>query len=69
MNKKTKRIALIMLSILILVGLTIYNITYVNPYDFTVRKETIKSSKIDDNTNGLIIAYFSPDFRTSFSII
>lgn len=59
MNKKTKRITLIILSILILVGLTIYNITYVNPYDFTVRKETIKSSKIDDNTNGLIIAYFS----------
>lgn len=59
MNKKFKRIIISIISIIIFIGLTVYNVKYINPYDFTVRKETIKSSKIDDNTNDLIVAYFS----------
>lgn len=45
--------------VIVVISLSIYNIKYINPYDFTVRKETIKSAKIDDYTDGLIVAYFS----------
>lgn len=59
MNKKIKRIITCVILVIIFIVLSIYNINYINPYDFTIREETIKSNKIDDNTNGLIIAYFS----------
>ncbi len=59
MNKKTKRILISLISIIIFIALSFYNIKYINPYDFVVREESIKSSKIDDNSNNLIVAYFS----------
>lgn len=59
MNKKAKKIIISLVSIIIFIVLTFYNVKYINPFDFVVREETIKSSKIDENTNDLIIAYFS----------
>ena len=59
MNKKLKKILSIILLTITGLLLTIYNIKYINPYDFTVREEIIKSKKIDDNIDGTIIIFFS----------
>ncbi len=64
--KKIRKIITTTILFILFLALSIYNIKYINPYDFTVREETIKSNKIDSNTNNLIVAYFSDIHYGSF---
>lgn len=57
--KKTWKIIIRILLVILFILLCVYNVTVVNTKDITVRKETIKSGKIDSNIDGLLVAYFA----------
>lgn len=59
MMKKTWKIIIRVLLCIIFILLCAYNITYINTTDIRLREETIKSSKVDANIDGLTIIYFS----------
>lgn len=59
MMRKTARIIISILVSILAIVLFIYNMVIVNTSVITVREETISSSKIDSNIDGLIVAYFS----------
>lgn len=59
MMKKTWKIIIGILVSILFILLCIYNMTVTNTTDIKVREETITSSKIDSNIDGLIVAYFS----------
>ena len=48
-----------LLSILIVLALLLINAFMINPHQIQVREEVIKSTKIDDKADGLLIAFFS----------
>lgn len=58
MKKASKIIISILLTIAIIL-IFVYNMLVTNTSVITVREETIKSSKIDSNIDGLIVAYFA----------
>ncbi|MBR3228588.1 MAG: hypothetical protein IKF68_08615 [Erysipelotrichaceae bacterium] len=56
MKKKGLFISIII--VIALIALTVYNALAINPHDIKVREETLHSSKISEEMDGLLIAYF-----------
>ena len=54
-----KRVLCILFVFALVVFLMYYNATNINTKQINVRKEILKSDKIDDDVDGLLIAYFS----------
>ena len=54
-----KKIATVLLAICILTALAYVNAVSVNTKQLSLREETLLSGKIDEDTDGLLIAYFS----------
>ena len=54
-----KRISIIILSILIIGLLSYFNAFYINTNQIQVRQEKLQSTKIDEDLDGFLIAYFS----------
>ena len=54
-----KKIILIFLIVLCLIGTVIYKSVYYNPHNLTIRTEEIKSSKIDSSLDGTRLVYFT----------
>ncbi|MDO4940453.1 MAG: hypothetical protein Q4E33_02025 [Erysipelotrichaceae bacterium] len=61
-----KKIVIISSAILCLVGLCLCNAYIVNPKQLKVREETLSSTKIDNDLDGLIIVYFSDLYYGKF---
>lgn len=61
-----KRIIVISLSVLCVIGLTFYNATKVNTRQLIIREETVYSDKIDEDLDGFLIAFFSDVCYGSF---
>ena len=61
-----KRIIVISLSVLCVIGLTFYNATKVNTRQLKIREETVNSDKIDEDLDGFLIAFFSDVCYGSF---
>ena len=57
----------IILTILITIGLLIYNAIVINPQEVKVREVNIKTNKISKDNEGLIIAYFSDTHYGEFT--
>ena len=55
----TKKIIIIVLSVLCLLAISYVNATKANPNQLKVRQETIRSEKIDEETDGFLIVFFS----------
>lgn len=56
---KTKKIVIIIVSFLLIIGVAAYNATQTNVNNISLREETIESNKINDSFDGFIVAYFS----------
>ena len=54
-----KKIILIILIVLCLIGTVVYKSVYYNPHNLTLRTEEIKSSKIDSSLDGTRLVYFT----------
>ena len=54
-----KKIILIILIVLCLIGTVVYKSVYYNPHNLTIRTEEIKSSKIDSSLDGTRLVYFT----------
>ena len=54
-----KKIITILLSLLLVGGITYYNAAYVNCRTFSIREETLRSKKISKDLDGLLICCFS----------
>ena len=54
-----KKILTVVLAVAILIGLTYVNAVMINTKQFSLREEALSSEKIDDDTDGLLIAFFS----------
>lgn len=54
-----KKILAILLGLLIIIGICVVNARYINTNQLYVREEIIYTSKLDENSNDILIAYFS----------
>ncbi len=61
-----KKIIVISLSVLCVIGLAFYNATEVNTRRLRIREETVRSNKIDEDLDGFLIAFFSDVCYGSF---
>ncbi|MBQ3295776.1 MAG: hypothetical protein IJH00_04800 [Erysipelotrichaceae bacterium] len=55
----TKKIVIIVLSILSVLGICCFNAVKANPNQLRVRQETIRSAKISEDLDGFLIVFFS----------
>lgn len=55
----TKKIIIIVLSVLCLIAISYVNATKANPNQLKARQETIRSEKINEETDGFLIVFFS----------
>ena len=61
-----KKIIVVSLSVLCMIGLAFYNATEVNTRQLKIREETVRSNKIDKDLDGFLIAIFSDVCYGSF---
>lgn len=61
-----KKIIIISVTVLVLIGLCICNAFIVNPKQIKVREEIISSNKIDEDLDGTLIVYFSDLYYGKF---
>lgn len=54
-----KKILIVFFSLLLIGAACFYNAVNVNPTQFKIREETIISSKIDEDLDGFLVAYFT----------
>lgn len=62
-----KKIVIILLCLSLAAFAAYYNATHINTRQLTVREETIYSAKIDDDIDGLLVAYFTDLYFGEFS--
>ena len=62
----SKKIILALLTLSIFIGISYYNATVINTKQISTKQETLKSNKIDEDIDGLLIAYFSDLYYGSF---
>lgn len=64
---KYKKWIITIVIVSLLIGLTVYKVLYVNPHLIKIREETIKSDKLSNTKDGIIIAYFSDTHLNNYT--